>query len=126
MNLTPEQLAERVVEHLDIAYDELSPKHYKEEEDLRFFQSKKTHRGPLVEGWRNNCNPIMCSYKVVKASFEVWGLQTRVEEFLHSVSYTLRLFFVLMLMKLLSYSALKKFCFWDISKLLHGLMNGLI
>lgn len=25
----------------------------------------------------------MCSYKVVNASFEVWGLQTRVEDFIH-------------------------------------------
>lgn len=26
----------------------------------------------------------MCSYKLVTANFEVWGLQTRVEEFIHS------------------------------------------
>lgn len=84
LNLTPEELAERNVERLDIAYDEVSAKHYKEEEDLRFFQSKKTHRGPLVEGWQDSYNPIMCSYKIVRASFEVWGLQTRVEDFIQS------------------------------------------
>lgn len=28
----------------------------------------------------------MCSYKLVTANFEVWGLQTRVEEFIQSVS----------------------------------------
>lgn len=84
--MTEEQLAERLVEYIDIAYDELSPKHYKEEEDPRYFQSKETHRGPLVDGWRNSFNPIMCSYKVVNAYFEVWGLQTKVEEFIHSVS----------------------------------------
>lgn len=39
-------------------------------------------RGPLVEGWRETDKPIMCSYKVVHASFEVWGLQTRVEDFI--------------------------------------------
>lgn len=27
---------------------------------------------------------MMCSYKVVHASFEVWGFQTKVEEFIHS------------------------------------------
>ncbi|CAH1179986.1 unnamed protein product [Phaedon cochleariae] len=81
---TPEQLAERITDHLDIAYDEVSAKHYKEEEDPRFFQSKKTHRGPLVDGWRSNYQPIMCSYKLVHASFEVFGLQTKVEEFIHS------------------------------------------
>lgn len=84
LNLTAEQLAERLVEHVDIAYDEVSARHYKEEEDPRFFQSTKTHRGPLVEGWRNTHTPIMCSYKLVSAYFEVWGLQTKVEDFVHS------------------------------------------
>ena len=27
---------------------------------------------------------VMCSYKVVSVKFEVWGLQTRVESFVHS------------------------------------------
>lgn len=84
LQLTDEQLAERIVDHVDIAYDDLSPKHYKEEEDPKYFQSQKTNRGPLVEGWRSTSQPIMCSYKLVNASFEVWGLQTRVEEFIHS------------------------------------------
>jgi len=39
-------------------------------------------RGPLIEGWRETDTPIMCSYKVVNASFEVWGLQTKVEDFI--------------------------------------------
>lgn len=34
----------------------------------------------MIEGWRDD-KPIMCSYKLVNASFEVWGLQTRVEDF---------------------------------------------
>lgn len=84
--MTTEQLTERIVEYIDIAYDEVSPKHYKEEEDLRFFKSQKTNRGPLVDGWRTNSQPIMCSYKLVHSSFEVFGMQTKVEEFIHSVS----------------------------------------
>ncbi|VEN52705.1 unnamed protein product [Callosobruchus maculatus] len=84
LELTPDELAARIVDHIDIAYDEVSAKHYKEEEDPRFFQSKKTGRGPLVDGWRTSFKPIMCSYKLVRASFEVFGLQTRVEEFVHS------------------------------------------
>lgn len=39
-------------------------------------------RGPLLEGWRDDQPPVMCSYKLVNASFEVWGLQTRVEDFI--------------------------------------------
>lgn len=74
------------MDYIDIAYDELNPKHYKEEEDLRYFQSKITKRGPLIEGWRSNYKPIMCAYKLVNVSFEVFGLQTKVEEFVHWVS----------------------------------------
>lgn len=55
-------------------------------QDVRFFQSQKTARGPLVENWRNSSQPVMCSYKLVQASFEVWGLQTKVEELIHRVN----------------------------------------
>ncbi len=33
--------------------------------------------------------PIMCAYKIVRVRFEVWGLQTRVEDFTQRVSYFL-------------------------------------
>lgn len=81
MNLPSEKLSERSIDEIDIAFDELT-KHYKREEDPKFFQSSKTKRGPLIEGWRDD-KPVMCSYKVVHASFEVWGLQGRVEDFIH-------------------------------------------
>ncbi|KAH8394894.1 hypothetical protein KR222_008858 [Zaprionus bogoriensis] len=82
LDLSEEELKSRTVDHLDIAFDELNAKHYKREEDPKFFKSEKTKRGPLIEGWRETDTPIMCSYKVVHASFEVWGLQTRVEDFI--------------------------------------------
>ncbi|XP_026807905.1 cytoplasmic phosphatidylinositol transfer protein 1 isoform X2 [Rhopalosiphum maidis] len=82
LGLTGEKLVERIVDFVDVAYDEVSPKHYKEEEDLKFFQSKKTMRGPLPENWKNTTSPIMCSYKVVEASFEVWGIQSKAEEYI--------------------------------------------
>lgn len=81
LDLTEEQLAERTVDFVDIAFDELAAKHYKEDEDPRKYKSVKTNRGPLEEGWRDSSDPIMCSYKLVNASFEVWGLQTRVEDY---------------------------------------------
>ncbi|TGZ47422.1 Uncharacterized protein DBV15_00092 [Temnothorax longispinosus] len=83
LGLSPIELIHREVDFVDIAYDEISAKHYKEEEDPKYFQSKRTGRGPLVEGWRDTTQPIMCSYKLVHASFEVWGMQTRVEDFIH-------------------------------------------
>ncbi|MBN3303898.1 PITC1 protein, partial [Amia calva] len=70
---------------LDIAYDDIPDRHYKSSEDLRCFASVKTGRGPLKEGWRENTKPVMCSYKLVGVKFEVWGLQTRVEQFVHKV-----------------------------------------
>ncbi|XP_035261615.1 cytoplasmic phosphatidylinositol transfer protein 1-like [Anguilla rostrata] len=70
---------------LDIAIDDIPERHYKSSEDLRCFRSLKTGRGPLKEGWRESSQPIMCSYKLVAVKFEVWGLQTRVEQFVHKV-----------------------------------------
>lgn len=112
LGLSPIELIHREVDYVDIAYDEISAKHYKEEEvirtdchdivifmiqsdylniillqDPKFFQSKRTGRGPLIEGWRDTVQPIMCSYKLINASFEVWGMQTRVEDFIHRVIY---------------------------------------
>ena len=29
----------------------------------------------------------MCSYKLVRAKFEVWGLQTKVEQWTHAVGF---------------------------------------
>lgn len=42
-------------------------------------------RGPLPENWKNSVSPIMCSYKVVEASFEVWGIQSKAEEYIQKV-----------------------------------------
>ncbi|KAL0598032.1 Cytoplasmic phosphatidylinositol transfer protein 1 [Plecturocebus cupreus] len=52
-------------------------------QDPKHFKSEKTGRGQLREGWRDSHQPIMCSYKLVTVKFEVWGLQTRVEQFVH-------------------------------------------
>uniref|UniRef100_A0A674P7U9 Cytoplasmic phosphatidylinositol transfer protein 1 n=1 Tax=Takifugu rubripes TaxID=31033 RepID=A0A674P7U9_TAKRU len=76
---------EREVCFVDIAYDEIPERYYKDSEDLRYFKSEKTSRGILQEGWRDTQDPIMCSYKLVTVKFEVWGLQTRVEQFVHKV-----------------------------------------
>ncbi|XP_060777649.1 cytoplasmic phosphatidylinositol transfer protein 1b [Neoarius graeffei] len=68
---------------LDILSDPIPDKYYKNDEDLSSWVSNRTGRGPLVDGWRNNTKPIMCSYKRVKCSFEVYGFQGRTEEFIH-------------------------------------------
>ncbi|XP_056458749.1 cytoplasmic phosphatidylinositol transfer protein 1b [Gadus chalcogrammus] len=68
---------------LDILTDPIPERSYKESEDLSRWQSDKTGRGPLEEGWRASAEPIMCSYKRVSCSFEVFGVQCRTEEFIH-------------------------------------------
>lgn len=68
---------------LDIVFDDIPERYYKSSEDLRQFRSVKTGRGPFTEGWRETQMPIMCSYKMVAVSFEVYGFQTRVEQWVH-------------------------------------------
>ncbi|XP_060116872.1 cytoplasmic phosphatidylinositol transfer protein 1-like [Heteronotia binoei] len=82
---TDKILGDHEVMYLDIAFDEIPERYYRSPEDLRYFSSTKTGRGPLREGWRTHTQPIMCSYKLVTVKFEVWGLQTRVEQFVHKV-----------------------------------------
>ncbi|NWX90309.1 PITC1 protein, partial [Nothoprocta pentlandii] len=104
-------LGDHEVSFLDIAFDEIPERYYRSLEvkgapgghwgpaacaapasrplsphqDPRYFSSAKTGRGPLREGWRLHTKPIMCSYKLVSVKFEVWGLQSRVEQFVHKV-----------------------------------------
>lgn len=83
LNLPDESLDGLSVDFIDILTDEVSPSHYKESEDLSLFHSEKTGRGPLEPGWREKTTPIMCSYKAIEVKLEVWGLQTRVEDYIH-------------------------------------------
>ncbi|ESP03884.1 hypothetical protein LOTGIDRAFT_212050 [Lottia gigantea] len=83
LGIGADQLSLRTVDFIDILHDQVPDKYYKEEEDLSKFGSRKTNRGPLQNGWDKTSNPIMCSYKLVKVKFEVWGLQTKVEGFTH-------------------------------------------
>ncbi|KAK3601807.1 hypothetical protein CHS0354_041723 [Potamilus streckersoni] len=82
-NLSQEELAIREVDMIDIAYDEFPEKKYKKEEDPVKFMSKKKNRGHLQKDWKDTVKPMMCSYKAVKVCFDVWGLQTKVEQFAH-------------------------------------------
>jgi len=84
LNCDEETLKARIVDHIDIALDECAPHHYKESEDVTKFKSVKTGRGPLLEGWRDSSNPVMCSYKLVEVRFDMmYLLQARIEEFVH-------------------------------------------
>jgi len=83
LKLSKDMLEARLVDVVDIAMDQCAPHHYKQEEDLTVFASKKTSRGPLMEGWMEDTQPIMCSYKLVDVRFDMVLFQARVEEFVH-------------------------------------------
>jgi hypothetical protein len=84
-------LSQRVIDIIDIVNDQVPDHKYKESEDPKKVKILKTNpnRGPLKETWKQDATkenvPIMCAYKIVKAKFEVWGLQTRVEAYTQRV-----------------------------------------
>lgn len=79
------------VDPIDIVKDPIPPHEYKAEEDPKLYKSVKTKRGPLSEDWiqeyKNNPGkyPIMCAYKLCKVEFRYWGMQSKIERFIHDV-----------------------------------------
>ncbi|ESN96762.1 hypothetical protein HELRODRAFT_67527 [Helobdella robusta] len=101
-NLTKSDLSNRIVDYIDIVTDVISSGDYQPEEDPTKFVSEKTGRGPLNENWREeyagamenndvrdgsmNKKTIMCAYKLCKVEFKYWGMQTKIERFIHDVA----------------------------------------
>jgi len=73
----------RVVEVVDIVNDKVADHHYKEAEDLTRFKSSVTNRGPLDTDWLEKADPVMCSYKSVEVTLDLWAFQSRIEEYIH-------------------------------------------
>ncbi|XP_075955092.1 membrane-associated phosphatidylinositol transfer protein 2-like isoform X4 [Anarhichas minor] len=90
-NMSAVEKRQRTIDPIDIVTDPMSPHEYKAEEDTRLFKSAKTQRGPLQEDWieeyHNNPGktPIMCAYKLCKVEFRYWGMQSKIERFIHDV-----------------------------------------
>lgn len=81
----PDSLLEQLeVVQLDIATRNQDDTDYAEENEPSLFSSELTGRGPLVGEWTLTTKPMMTCYKLVSAKFEVFGLQTIVENSLHS------------------------------------------
>lgn len=76
---------------IDIVTDPIPAHEYKSEEDPRLYKSTKTQRGPLWDDWIEEYNnnpgktPIMCAYKLCKVEFRYWGMQSKIERFIHDV-----------------------------------------
>ncbi|XP_037231284.1 membrane-associated phosphatidylinositol transfer protein 2 isoform X11 [Falco rusticolus] len=90
-NLSPAEKRQTILDPIDIVKDPIPPHEYKAEEDPKLYKSAKTRRGPLSEDWiqeyKNNPGkyPIMCAYKLCKVEFRYWGMQSKIERFIHDV-----------------------------------------
>ena len=73
----------------------MPPNEYKTEEDPKLFHSTKTQRGPLSENWieeyKQQVFPIMCADKLCKVEFRYWGMQSKIERFIHDTGEGARL-----------------------------------
>lgn len=72
---------------IDVVKDQLPPADYVESEDPTLYVSEKSQRGPLSENWidEHRGKTIMCAYKLCKVEFRYWGMQTKIERFIHDV-----------------------------------------
>ncbi|XP_056146595.1 membrane-associated phosphatidylinositol transfer protein 2-like [Lampris incognitus] len=90
-NLSSAEKRQRTVDPIDIVKDYIPPHEYLAEEDPKLYQSVKTKRGPLSEDWIEEINqnphqkPVMCAYKLCKVEFRYWGMQSKIERFIHDV-----------------------------------------
>lgn len=97
-NLTDSELRNRVVDHIDVVKDQ--DQNYVAEEDPTVFVSEKTRRGPLDSNWVQEYSDacvgqamptpqgkaIMCAYKLCKVEFRYWGMQSKIERFIHDMA----------------------------------------
>ncbi|XP_063346267.1 membrane-associated phosphatidylinositol transfer protein 2-like isoform X5 [Pelmatolapia mariae] len=90
-NMSAAEKRQRTIDPIDIVTDPIPPHEYKSEEDPRLYKSAKTQRGPLRDDWIEEYNnnpgktPIMCAYKLCKVEFRYWGMQSKIERFIHDV-----------------------------------------
>uniref|UniRef100_A0A8C0FYV9 Phosphatidylinositol transfer protein N-terminal domain-containing protein n=1 Tax=Chelonoidis abingdonii TaxID=106734 RepID=A0A8C0FYV9_CHEAB len=87
-NLTAAEKRQRIMDTIDIVRDPISPNEYKVEEDPKLYRSAKTGRGPLGDDWLEGAmasGPLMCAYKLCKVEFRYWGMQSKIEQFIHDV-----------------------------------------
>ncbi|XP_071946627.1 protein retinal degeneration B-like [Antedon mediterranea] len=93
--LSSSELKTRILDKIDVARDPVPSADYKKEEDPNIFVSSKTGRGPLPENWlgisgqkdgaEQGLPDVMCAYKLCKVEFRYWGMQNRIEKFIHDI-----------------------------------------
>ncbi|KOB72915.1 Protein retinal degeneration B [Operophtera brumata] len=98
--LTGSEYKNRIVDVIDVVKDQLYGADYVKEEDPTLFASQACNRGPLPDNWldeywrdvqgKSQPTPsgksLMCAYKLCKVEFRYWGMQTKLEKFIHDVA----------------------------------------
>ncbi|XP_059046300.1 protein retinal degeneration B [Achroia grisella] len=98
--LNGSDLKNRIVDIIDVVKDQLYGADYIKEEDPKLFVSQKCNRGPLSDTWLDdywkevqdkpqplpNGKSLMCAYKLCRVEFRYWGMQTKLEKFIHDVA----------------------------------------
>ncbi|EDV21573.1 uncharacterized protein TRIADDRAFT_30191 [Trichoplax adhaerens] len=94
--LSETELRARIIDHVNVVCDKVPNSEYKAEEDPKLYQSTKTGRGPLKEDWLQSYEPqyagkacsssVMCAYKLCRVEFRYWGMQTKIEWFIHNIA----------------------------------------
>lgn len=81
--LNKQLLANREVEIIDIASTSNDYWSYvigSNSVDFSKFRSASTGRGPLLQGWQDECKPVMTAYKLVTVDAPYWGFGSRIEQ----------------------------------------------
>lgn len=97
--LSGSDLRNRIVDLIDVVKDQLYGADYVKEEDPKLYISEKSGRGPLSENWLEdywkevqgkeqfpNGKSLMCAYKLCRVEFRYWGMQTKIEKFIHDIA----------------------------------------
>ncbi|XP_029155985.1 protein retinal degeneration B isoform X2 [Nylanderia fulva] len=99
-NLSGSDYRNRIVDVIDIVKDQPYGADYVKEEDPKLYVSEKTGRGPLEDTWLEDYwadvegkqqptpsgKSLMCAYKLCRVEFRYWGMQTKLEKFIHDVA----------------------------------------
>ncbi|XP_012231452.1 protein retinal degeneration B isoform X2 [Linepithema humile] len=99
-NLSGSDYRNRIVDVIDIVKDQPYGADYLKEEDPKLYVSEKSGRGPLEDTWLEDYwadvegkqqptpsgKSLMCAYKLCRVEFRYWGMQTKLEKFIHDVA----------------------------------------
>ena len=97
-----------LIDYIDIVEEQLVPASdcNQQDDDPRYYISTKTKRGPLSDNWIQEywndgkpIKPIMCAYKLCRVEFKYWGMQNKIERFIHeSGNFFLKTIFICLIL----------------------------